>query len=113
MSVQKLERTEWHAFFDRLMSDLLNKRAEVEVTSLAHGHQVVASWLPLLGIVYDPKNDLIEISLEGLDHMVRRPRELYVDGPLLGWASLAVIDGDAVLQIVKLRDPLMLPEHSA
>ena len=40
------------------------------------GTPVRAKGLPLLGIVYNPNNDIIEIALEGLDHMVHKPREL-------------------------------------
>jgi hypothetical protein len=72
----------------------------------------VAIRAPLLGIVYDPKSDVIEIALEGLDHLVYRPRDVYVDSPPFGRASLGLIDGDGALQIVKLCDPLMLPERS-
>jgi Family of unknown function (DUF5335) len=39
-------------------------RAEIEVASLALGDQVEAEWLPLLGIAYDPKDDLVQVALE-------------------------------------------------
>jgi hypothetical protein len=99
---------EWRFFFDRLANAVVGKRAEIEVSSLALGSQVVVSGLPLLGITYDSRSDVLEIFLEGVDHVVRRPRELYVEDPPFGWASLGVIDGDGALQLVRLRDPLML-----
>jgi hypothetical protein len=33
----------------------------------------------LLGISYDPKDDIIEIALEGVDHLIPKPREVYVE----------------------------------
>jgi hypothetical protein len=70
---------------------------------------VEAEWLPLLGLAYDPNDDIVEVALEGLDHMIPKPRELYIDNGIGSLSSLEIIDADGVKQIVKLRDPLMLP----
>jgi len=109
MAPRKLEKADWRRFFDQLSKILIGKRAEIEIASLALGDQIEAEWLPLLGIIYDPKDDIIEVALDGLDHMIRKPREVYVEGNPIELSSLAVIDGDGVEQIVKLRDPLALP----
>jgi len=109
MAIQKLDRSEWAAFFDCLTRSLVGRRAQVEVASRALGSQMVASGLPFLGIVYDPRDDVIEITLEGFDHRVPRPQEFYVDDPPFQCATLGLIDGDDVLRIVKLCDPLMIP----
>jgi len=50
MAAQKIEKPEWQAFFDTLSKGLVGMRAEIEVASLALGDQIVAEWLPLLGI---------------------------------------------------------------
>ncbi len=63
MAIRKLDKTKWQAFFDRVSKGLIGKRAEIEIASLALGSQIEAEWLPLFGIVYDPKNDIIEIAL--------------------------------------------------
>jgi hypothetical protein len=106
---RKLEKSEWQPFFDRISKGLVGKQAEIEIASLALGNQIEAEWLPLYGIVYDPKSDLIEIALEGLDHLINKPREVYVElrGPEL--ATFEVVDAEGVRQIVKLKNPLMLP----
>ena len=109
MAVAKLEKAAWHPYFDRVSKILDGQNVEIEVTSLALGDQVEAEWLPLLGIVYDQKDDLIEVVLEGLDHMIRQPQEVYIDQEATLLRSLEVIDADGVRQIVRLRDPLMLP----
>lgn len=113
MALLKLEKEEWRVFFDYMSKGLIGKRAEIEVASLALGAQVEAKWLPLLGIVYDPKNDLVEIALEGLDHMIRAPREVYVDQGPVGLVSLEVVDSDGVRNVIQLREPLMLPPPPA
>lgn len=114
MALKKLDKAEWQGLFDHLSKILVGKRAEIETASLDWGDQIEAEWLPFLGITYDPKNDLVEIVLESpkrenIDHLIRHPREIYIDVGGAGFRSMAIVDGDGVMQIVTLRDPLMLP----
>ena len=109
MAPRKLDKADWRTFFDQVSKILIGKRAEIEVASLSLGDQIEAEWLPFLGIAYDPKNDMIEVALDGLDHMIRKPREVYIDGSPVVLNALAVIDGEGVEEIIKLRDPLALP----
>lgn len=112
MAVQKLEKETWRPVLDAISKLLPNKVAEVEVASLKLGDQVEAEWLPLIGVTYDPKDDIVEIALEGLDHMIQHPREIYFsdDGGTL--TSLEIVDAEGEKQIVKLKDPLTLPQPS-
>jgi Family of unknown function (DUF5335) len=112
MTTRKLDKTQWRTFFDRLSTTLEGKQAEIEIASLRLGDQVEADWLPLLGIAYDPDDDIVEVALEGLDHLIPKPRELYAEEGPGGLTALEIIDADDVKQIVKLRDPLMLPSPS-
>lgn len=112
MATRKLDKKEWRSFFDRFSSTVEGKQAEIEVVSLQLGDQVEADWLPLLGIAYDPHDDIVEVALEGLDHLISKPREIYVEEGPGGLAALEIVDGDEVKQIIKLRDPLMLPAPS-
>jgi hypothetical protein len=106
MAVRKLEKSEWRGFCDSRSRVLVGARAEIRVVSVALGDQVEAEWLPLLGVVYD---DMIEIALEGIDHMIRHPRDIFVDEGHGAITSLQVIDGDGNKQIKMFREPLMLP----
>jgi hypothetical protein len=113
MTTRKLEKKQWNTFFDHVSKMLEGKQAEIEVASLALGDQVEAEWLPLHGITYDPRDDLVEVALEGLDHMIAKPRDIYVQDGTGGLASLEVIDSDGTKQIVKFRDQLALPGAKA
>lgn len=66
-----------------------------------------------MGVTYDPSDDLLEIVLDGLDHMILHPRELYVDFGRGGVESLGIVDEMGSWQIVVFRDPLMLPAPRA
>jgi Family of unknown function (DUF5335) len=82
MASRTIPQPEWRAFFDSMADALVGKRAEVEVASLDLGDQIVAEWVPLLGVTYDAQDDLLDVALSGLNHLIRRPKELYIqEGP--------------------------------
>jgi hypothetical protein len=113
MALTKLEKASWQPYFNNVSKILGGKEAEVEISSLNIGDQIEAEWLPLLGLVYDPKNDLVEVLMEGLDHLIHKPSEIHIDHDAVRLVSMEVVDGDGVRQIIKLRDPLMLPYSGA
>src|SRR5687768_2566768 len=79
MAATQIDRTGWGPFLDAVTKSLIGKQAEIEVASLDLGDQIEAEWVPLIGITYDKKDDLIEVALEDLDHLIRSPRELFID----------------------------------
>ncbi len=109
MTIRRLERSEWNGFCRRASRGFVGKRVQIEVVSLQVGSQFEAQRLPLLGMAYDPKSDILEMLIGELDHLVRSPREFYVDEELFGIVSLQIIDADGMQQIITLHDPLMLP----
>jgi hypothetical protein len=109
MTIRKLDRPEWKKFFDVMSRLLEGRQAEIEVASLALGDQVEADWLPLIGITYDPKDDIVEVALDGVDHIIEKPREIYADDTGVELNSLEIVGAEGDRQIVKLREPLMLP----
>ena len=109
MTIRRLERSEWHGFCIRATRGFLGKHVRIEVGSLQIGFQLEAHRLPLLGISYDAKNDVLELIVGELDHLIHAPRELYVDEEIFDMISLQIVDADGVRQIVTFRDPLMLP----
>src|ERR687896_1607726 len=101
MATEKLEKSRWHAFFDGMSQILLTgKRVEIEVASIPLGDQIEAEWLPLVGVVYDHKDDVLQVIMEGhLDHMIPHPKEIYIDEGPAGLESVLVIDSDGMRQI--------------
>jgi hypothetical protein len=107
--LRSIPQTEWKAFFDLASKALLGKRAEVEVASLELGDQIVAEWTPIIGITYDYKDDLLDIALDGANHLIQRPRQVAVEESSTGLLSVAVTDAEGTKQIIRMKDPLMLP----
>jgi hypothetical protein len=98
MTARKLAKAEWQAYFDRTSTAIEGKRAEIEVASFALGDQVEAGWIPIFGIVYDPKSDIVEIASEELDHMIHKRREIAVEDGPGGLESIEVVDDEGTAQ---------------
>jgi hypothetical protein len=109
MSLTRLARRQWQAYFDRISKGLGAKRVLIEVTGLGLGHQVEAEWIALAGLSYDGKDDVLVIMGEGLRHLISHPREVHVDQELDSLRSVEVVDADGDHHIVLLKDALSLP----
>jgi len=103
-----IAKTEWRSFFDSLSKVLIGKRIEIEAASLDLGDQIVAEWVPLLGITYDPHDDAIQVALTSLNHVVRRPQEVYLQEGATGVEMIAVLAADGVKRVLRLKSPVML-----
>jgi Family of unknown function (DUF5335) len=113
MGPQKFDRSELTGVCAALSSSLLGKRAGIEVISPTDGILTESRWLPVIGIVYDSASDALKIMLDGVDHFVFQPREMYLDFGGGGLQSLGILDEENAWQIVLLRDPPMLPRPVA
>ncbi|MET0660651.1 MAG: DUF5335 family protein [Steroidobacteraceae bacterium] len=107
MTLRRIEKPEWTSFCEVLSTVLPGKRAEIEVASTDLGVQIEAHWLPVIGVTYDPRGDAFDIVLDGMNHMIFNPREVYAEYGIEGIESIAIVD-ERAWQIVMLRTPLML-----
>ena len=113
MVMYNLPKRAWKSYFEVMSDALIGKWAEVEVASLDLGDQIVAEWVPLLGVTYDDKDDLVDVALGGenqLNHLIRRPAQIEVVDDADGLRSIAIRTGDGTVQVLKLKDPLRLPQ---
>jgi hypothetical protein len=92
-TTQALQMPEWQAYFDQISKALAGGAAFVEIEGLTFGDPIQASCLPLIGITYDDKDDILEIAMESLDHLIHRPRDIVVSEGAEGLEWLDVIDG--------------------
>ena len=89
--------------------------AIVGAVGVRRGDQIVAEWLPLLGITYDAKDDLIDVALGQemqLDHLIRQPQQISVQEGKNGIETIAVVAADGMKQLLRLKEPLMLAAGS-
>jgi len=108
MTLRKLDKSEWHAYCDRLSKDLVGSRSRSATVSLAVNHEVITQWVPLFGIAYEPKKDLFEIVLQDLEHWVHHPQTFYVDEGPKGVAGLEIIDAQGLRHTLSLFQSIQI-----
>ncbi len=100
---KKLDEEEWRSALDSMSKTLTGKPASIEIAATA------ADSLTLLGVTFDRNDDIIDVAMEGFDHMIRRPREVYLDQRDGKLAAIEVVDAAGVRHIVKLKNPDVPP----
>lgn len=82
MSTKRVSPAEWKTAFDRFthkyLQDDLPETVTIEVVSPDVGEQFSTRDVTLRGITYDKKSQALEVVLEGEDHLVFRPVEIWV-----------------------------------
>ena len=111
-TLRTIPRHEWRTFFDQMSKALLGKRAEVEVASLDLGDHVIAEWIPMVGITYEPNGDVLDVALDGPNHLIRKPQQIAVDETPAGISSVAVTSADGTSHIIRLKSPVMVSASS-
>lgn len=106
MPIRRLERDQWKEFFDHVAG---GRYATIELASPQLGLQVQASAVLMEGITYEPRSDVLAILCQGLEHVVHKPEEVYVDTVLGELSSLAVRNEEGEVQIITLRRLRALP----
>ncbi len=109
MATAQLESSQWKPYFDQLARISRKQEVYVEATGLRIGSQTESEWLPLIGITYDPKSDLLNVATDRVDHMIQHPSQIQVQYESDGLHNVEVTDAEGHQQIIKLREPLKLP----
>jgi hypothetical protein len=104
-----LKKEQWKQYFDRASREMKGKNVEIEVAALDVGIQFAAKWVPLFGVSYDEADDMIAVMAEGLNHLIRKPSTVFVESDGVDLLSMEVIDADSAAQIIRFREPLLLP----
>jgi hypothetical protein len=107
-TLRNVPKPEWPSFLGTVSKALLGKRAEVEVAGLDLGDQIVAEWIPIIGVTYDGKDDLVDVALDSGSHLIRQPRQMAVQETSSGVERIAVIDADGTEHTVRFKTPLLL-----
>lgn len=107
MAIRTLPRSEWNRYFDTFSKEKDERGridyVEIRVLSMEDGVQPQTRWVPLQGITYDPKSDLLEIQVPELDHLIGTPEAIYVDESEGRLHRFEVVRPDGTLEIVDIR----------
>ena len=112
MSTRVLPRAEWRRYCDRVSKEVVGRRVELDVASLELGDLVEARWLPLLGVVFDARGDVLEIALEGVGHAIISPREIHLEETERGLVGLEIVAANETVETLRFREPLRLEPNN-
>ncbi|HVR03298.1 MAG TPA: DUF5335 family protein [Polyangia bacterium] len=107
-TTRKLSRGDWEDYFDDFTRKFLKEdtpgAASIEVISPTLGDQFEVSAVRLLGLTYDPKSQALEVALEGVDHLIFNPAEIWIlEGDPGFISTLEVVHSDGVKEIIYVR----------
>jgi hypothetical protein len=105
-----LARAKWRRYCDRVSKAVAGRRAELDVTSLDLGDKVEARWLPLLGVVFDARGDVLEIALDGIGHSISSPREILLEETDRGLVAIEIVGADDTVETLRFREPLRIED---
>ncbi|MFT4731708.1 MAG: hypothetical protein ACI89W_000721 [Gammaproteobacteria bacterium] len=109
MTTHKIEKKHWQDYFDGLSKQFSGRRIEIEVDNLQIGSQVVAKSILLTGIMFDSKDNALEIITPDLVHTIKDPGTIYVDVDEGILKHIAIKSDEASdEQIIKFIPPLSL-----
>ena len=82
LETKRIPANELEMYFDKFTKHFLvhdsTNRVDVELIAPDWGDQFAAEGAQLRGITYDPKDDALEFELEGGDHRIQHPQEVWV-----------------------------------
>jgi hypothetical protein len=109
MAVTKaVPREQLEAYFDeftkRFLLDDSPEAVEVEVLEPDWGEQVLAHGARLLGITYDRHKNSLEFALDGVDHRIIEPAEVWTVEEEDGFISaVEVVHSDGGREVVSVK----------
>ncbi len=111
MTTQRIDKARLKDYFDHFSMIMPTELVEIEVAGLDLGDQIEAEWVPLSGISYDPKDDVVVVDLNDgqVQHSIRAPAEVTVEEDDGGIRSLSIRCGEGHLHVLRLKAPRALP----
>ncbi len=99
---------DWEKFFDQLYKKTKNmdEKVEIEIEAPSVFEMAEASSLPLLGISYDPKDRILSVMSESLEHLVHKPREICVEEDQGGISEIRLVDGIGTEHFIRFSTPV-------
>ena len=113
MSNRTLARADWRRYCDGVSKATVGRCVELDVASLDLGDLVEARWLPLLGLVFDSRGDVLEVALDGVGHSIVSPRKVLLEETERGLVAIEIVGSDDTVETLRFREPLRLESSEA
>ena len=109
-----LDRDKWAEELAYLWKRLDGKQVEVEVEALKLGDQIEADHVPLKGLSYDPKDDVVQVWVGDIDHLIHKPRQIaLVHDDANRLVAIDITDADGEQHLITPQEPVVIDPELA
>ena len=102
-----LDKKDWDKELAKLWKILDGREVEVEVEALNLGDQIEAEHVPLKGLSYDPKDDVVQVWVGDIDHLIHHPQKIMVvydaDERLI---AIDITDAEGEQHLISTKEPV-------
>jgi hypothetical protein len=109
MTTKKLERSQWQRYFEKVTKHLPSMRVGLSIMGEKIGVQPETEGSTLIGISYDPTDEVFEVATPNVSHRVTNPEEIYVREQAGRLSSVEIISADGTKQLIELKPLPSLP----
>lgn len=108
-TTRRIPRNEWETFFHDFtrahLRDSIPETVTAEVLSPRLGDQTAINNARLLGLTFDARSKTFDVLLNGADHLIFRPVEIWIveDEPNGFVSTIEFVRSDGVKEILHLR----------
>ncbi len=99
---------EWEEYLDNLSKKIkaMDEAVEIDIVAPSVIEEEEAKGLKLVGISYDPKDKVVSVFCEVLDHLINKPQEICVEEENGAVSTIRVTDGTGLEHILKFSKPV-------
>jgi len=108
MESRILDKSEWRDELIRLWRKLDGKNIQIEVEALKLGDQTEAEFVPLKGLSYDPKDDVVQVWVGALEHMINKPVKIELAVEKGRLEAIGITDADGEQHLIKPQEAVMV-----
>jgi hypothetical protein len=108
LETKRVPNDQLKTYFDKFTRHFLLREStnavDVEVLAPDWGDQFAAEGAHLFGITYDPKDNALEFEIEGGDHRVTRPKEVWTAEEFDGFVkAIEIVRDDGTREVARVN----------
>jgi hypothetical protein len=108
LATTRVPNDQLKTYFDKFTRHFLLREStnavDVEILSPEWGDQFAAEGAHLYGITYDPKNNALEFEIEGADHRVTKPKEVWTAEEFDGFVrAIEIVRDDGTREVARVN----------
>jgi hypothetical protein len=110
METRALEKQDWQKMLDHLSKIGKDRNITIEVAGEGIGAQSEAEDVALVGMSYGPKDNIVYIIAEDIEHNISNPARIELAQNGGDISAVAVLDESGTRHLLRFDPPLHMPD---